>query len=98
MGAVTIAAYGLRPPVIVPQANKIPGYADKPIAAPPNRGWIAGCRKSRHCLEGVKDDYASPHTSRAVSTTNRNLAACCSTWMSLPCTVLANPHWGDSAN
>ena len=37
----------------------------------------------------------APQTSRAVSTTRRSFAACASTGMSLPCTVLENPHCGD---
>src|SRR5262249_26820674 len=39
--------------------------------------------------------YALPHTSRAVSTTSRSFAACDSRAISLPCTVLENPHCGD---
>src|SRR5579862_5990950 len=43
----------------------------------------------------LKKHHTAPHTSRAVSITNRSFAVCDSTAMSLPCTVLENPHCGD---
>jgi hypothetical protein len=36
-----------------------------------------------------------PHTSSAVSTTRRSLAACCSRVRALPSTVEEKPHWGE---
>src|SRR5919205_2300553 len=39
-----------------------------------------------------------PHTSVAVSTTSRSFCTCTSREISLPCTVLENPHCGDNAS
>ena len=44
----------------------------------------------------MTNHYTAPHTSRAVSTTSRSFAACDSTAISLPWTVLENPHCGDT--
>ena len=53
------------------------------------------CAMSRSRQRWSPQCQTAPHTSRAVSTTSRNFAACDSSAMSLPCTVLENPHCGD---
>src|SRR3954453_4424467 len=51
-----------------------------------------------HDSYSLSADPCHPQTSRAVSTTNLIFAACVSTAIALPSTVLENPHCGDKHN
>ena len=57
-----------------------------------------GRGEGRPCERSTCGRYNRPKLFVAVSTTSRSFAACTSGVMSLPCTVLENPHWGDSAS
>jgi hypothetical protein len=78
--------------------DRIPSLKKRdPIPSPSVRrggglGWGQTLR------EPTRGRYKSPQTLNAVPTTSRNFAACTSGVMSLPCTVLEKPHWGDSAS
>jgi hypothetical protein len=88
------AAQGVpeNPVIYTPQVEALAGAAlrlaaARHIAPSPCRARRRSCQRS-----------LQPQTSCAVSITSRSLARWASTAMSLPCTVLLKPHWGDRAS
>src|SRR5579871_272960 len=72
-------------------------------ALAPGARFLEGCAAQEATdmvgTEGRRSaEHGHPHTSRATSTTKRSFAHCSSSLSTLPSSVEANPHCGDSAS